>query len=165
MEREMLSRRKFLNRAWAALGALALIESAALLTRYFRPRSARRSAAVQDPVVVAGPVERFEPGAVRAVVQGKFYLSRLEDGGFMALSRNCTHLNCTVPWVAEENRFVCPCHASAFDNRGVVLSPPAPRALDLYAVAIENGIVRVDTSRRSRRSGFEAGQVTYPDMR
>jgi len=165
MEREMLSRRKFLTRAWTALGALTLIEAVALLTRYFRPRAARRSAAVPDPVVVAGPVERFEPGSVHAFVQGRFYLSRLEDGGFMALSRNCTHLNCTVPWVAQENRFVCPCHASAFDNRGVVVSPPAPRALDLYAVVIENGIVRVDTSRRSRRSGFEAGQVTYPNTR
>ncbi len=42
-----------------------------------------------------------------------------------------------------------------------MLSPPAPRALDLFPVAIENGIVKVDTSRRIERQRFEPGQVTY----
>jgi len=159
---EGLSRRGFLKALWAALGTLAAAESIAVVAGFFRPRSPRGHAAVQDPVVIAGPVDRFEPGSVQAFVQGKFYLARLEDGGFLALARNCTHLNCTVPWVADESRFVCPCHASAFDIRGAVMSAPAPRALDLYAVAIENGVVRVDTSQRSKRSGFAPEQVTYP---
>ena len=159
---ERTSRRRFLTGLWAALGGLVAVESIAVVAGYFRPRAPRGQALVEDPVVVAGPVDRFRPGSVQAYVQGKFYLVRLEDGGFLALSRNCTHLNCSVPWVEEEHRFVCPCHASAFDIRGEVASPPAPRALDLFAVDIENGIVRVDTSRRSRRSAFAPGQVTYP---
>lgn len=162
MTDERLSRRKFLTALWAALGALAAAESIAVVVGFFRPRAPRGTAAEQDPVVVAGPVDRFEPGSVQAFVQGRFYLARLEDGGFLALSRNCTHLNCTVPWVADENRFVCPCHASAFDIRGAVVSAPAPRALDLYAVEIENDVVRVDTSRRSKRDRFAPEQVTYP---
>ena len=89
-------------------------------------------------------------------------LSRLEDGGFLALSRSCTHLSCSVPWVADEQRFVCPCHASAFDRRGDVLQPPAPRAMDLFEVAIENGIVCVDTSRRVKRKAFASDQAKYP---
>jgi cytochrome b6-f complex iron-sulfur subunit len=156
------SRRRFLTGLWAALGGLAVVETAAVVVGFFRPRAPRGEVLARDPVIVAGPVERFEPGSVQAFVQGRFYLARLENGGFLALSRNCTHLNCSVPWNAEEKRFVCPCHASAFDIRGEVVSPPAPRALDLFAVDIENGMVLVDTSRRSRRQAFAAEQVTYP---
>ena len=68
----------------------------------------------------------------------------INAGGFLALARRCTHLGCTVPWVEDEDRFVCPCHASAFDITGDVLSPPAPRPLDIFAVRIENDIVKVD---------------------
>ena len=86
----------------------------------------------------------------------------MEDGGFLALSRKCTHLGCTVPWLEKEKRFSCPCHGSAFDIRGEVISPPAPRALDLYPVFIENNIVKVDTGKRMKRKGFEAKQLVYP---
>jgi cytochrome b6-f complex iron-sulfur subunit len=110
-------------------------------------------------VRTAGPVEQFEPGSVTAFPAGRFYLSRLTDGGFLAVSRECTHLGCTVPWIEDEGRFVCPCHASAYDIRGDVLSPPAPRALDLHPVRIENGIVKVDTGRTLKRRAFEASQV------
>ena len=109
---------------------------------------------------VAGPVERFEPGSVTAFREGEFYLARLKDGGFLALHRKCSHLGCTVPWIKDEQRFTCPCHASAFDIHGAVLDAPAPRALDLFAVRIENGIVKVDTSKLIRRSSFESHQVT-----
>jgi cytochrome b6-f complex iron-sulfur subunit len=46
--------------------------------------------------------------------------------------------------------------------RGDVLSPPAPRALDNYAVRIENGIVKVDVSRPLKRRSFEYAQVVLP---
>jgi len=163
VETKTYSRRAFLNKLWAGLGVLALAELVALLVTFFKPRQSRQTASGEDAVVVAGSVDRFEPGSVSAFVQGKFYLARLEDGGFLALSRRCTHLSCTVPWVATESRFVCPCHASAFDIRGNAVSPPAPRALDLYPVTIENNVVKVDTARLFKRSAFEPGQATYPD--
>lgn len=158
----LISRRAFLNRIWALIGGLALAELIALLVAFFRPRRPRPGAALQDSVVTAGEVDRFEPGTVSAFVRGKFYLARLEDGGFLAMSRTCTHLSCTVPWVSGENRFICPCHASEFDIRGSVINPPATRALDLYEVKIENNLLRVDTSKLIRRDGFSADQVTYP---
>jgi len=96
---------------------------------------------------------------VTAFREGRFYLVRLEDGGFLALHRKCTHLGCTVPWIPEEGRFACPCHASAFDLRGDVLNPPALRALDLFPVRIENGIVKVDTAAPVRRTVFDPSQV------
>lgn len=161
MEQETQTRRSFLNKLWAFIGVIAAAEIAVIVTRYFKPREREQDAGAADAVVVAGPVQSFEPGTVNAFVRGKFYLARLEDGGFLALSRRCTHLNCTVPWVEKEGRFICPCHASEFDITGAVINPPAPRALDLYPVTIENGVLSVDTGHPARRSGFEATQVVY----
>jgi nucleotide-binding universal stress UspA family protein len=80
-------------------------------------------------------------------------------GEQLLFSARCTHLGCTVPWDEKAKRFSCPCHASAFDERGVVLSPPAPRPLDLYAVRIENGVVKVDTGTPILRESFQPSQV------
>jgi cytochrome b6-f complex iron-sulfur subunit len=141
------------------LGGVAIIEAGWIAVSALLP--GRQDAPQMDGpgVVVAGPVERFEPGSVTAFADGKFYLSRLDDGGFLAVNRKCTHLGCSVPWLADEQRFACPCHASAFDIRGDVMSAPAPRPLDLFPVAIEAGVVKVDTLRPIRRESFEPDQV------
>ena len=152
----MPTRRGFLGRMWLTLGGVALVEYAWLAFEFLRPP---RESTAALPIVNAGPLDAFDPGSVTAFPEGKYYLVRLEDGGFLALSRTCTHLGCTVPWVGEESRFVCPCHASSFDITGQVLSPPAPRPLDLFAVRIENDIVKVDVSRPIRRQSFSDSQV------
>jgi cytochrome b6-f complex iron-sulfur subunit len=150
-------RRRLLAWMWGGLLATLAGEAAWITGSFLRPRGARN---VDDAtVVVAGPVTRFEPGTVTAFPGGKFYLARLEDGGFLALDRTCTHLGCTVPWDARAARFNCPCHASSFDITGAVLAPPAPRPLDLFFVRIENGVVKVDTGQRQRRQEFAASQV------
>lgn len=159
--RDTTTRRSFLGRIWFWLGGLVILEGAWISTAILRPRK-QKTVADDGEIVVAGPVDRFEVGSVTAFPTGKFYLSRIEDGGFLALSRRCTHLGCTVPWVAEEGRFVCPCHASSFDLKGEVLSPPAPRALDLHPVRIENGVVKVDTATTVTRLAFAPSQVTRP---
>lgn len=159
-EGSKISRRGFLWRFWLAVGGLALLEYVLLAADFLRPRKTRRLD--ESGVVVAGPLDRFEPNTVTAFPHDKFYLARLENGGFLALSRKCTHLGCTVPWSEGEGRFVCPCHASSYDITGDVLSPPAPRALDLYPVRIENGIVKVDTGSLVKRKTFEIAQVTWP---
>jgi cytochrome b6-f complex iron-sulfur subunit len=163
MEPNGYTRRAFLTKLWIGLGVLTLVEVIALIIAFFRPRKPRTGATRQEAIVVAGTVDRFEPGTVSAFVQGRFYLARLDDGGFLAMSRRCTHLSCTVPWVSGENRFICPCHSSEFDIRGDVINPPAPRALDLYPVTIENEVIRVDTGKLFKRSAFSADQVTHPD--
>ena len=162
MAKEPLSRRSFLNKLWLILGSVAFAELIVMVFAFFRPRKPATSVADGNSIIIAGPVDRFEPGTVSAFVRGKFYLARLEDGGFLAMSRTCTHLSCTVPWVAKENKFICPCHSSEFDIRGEVANPPAPRALDLYQINIENNILKVDTGKLRKRSEFAADQVTYP---
>jgi cytochrome b6-f complex iron-sulfur subunit len=159
------SRRSLLTKLWVLLGIVALAELFSLVFAFFKPRKQKISAVNRDAIIIAGPLESFLPGTVTAFVRGKFYLARLADGGFLALSRTCTHLGCTVPWVATENKFICPCHSSEFDITGEVISPPAPRALDIYQVTIENNVVKIDTSRRKKRSQFAAGQITYPKDR
>jgi len=86
---------------------------------------------------------------------------RAADGGFLAVYRRCTHLGCNVNWEAEQNRFFCPCHASSFDLHGEVKNPPAPRALDTFAIRIEDSRVLVDTSRLQNRDGFAPEQLAY----
>jgi cytochrome b6-f complex iron-sulfur subunit len=156
------SRRSLLTKLWVLLGIVALAELLGIVFAFLKPSPKKSSAADRAAIIVAGPVDTFQPGTVTAFVRGKFYLARLEDGGFLALSRSCTHLGCTVPWVAKENKFICPCHSSEFDIRGEVISPPAPRALDLYQIVIENNVLKVDTNKRKKRSEFTAGQITYP---
>jgi cytochrome b6-f complex iron-sulfur subunit len=154
-------RRGFLFKLWLGLGVLALAEVLWLIFSFLRPRRSRLRKGDFGTTIEAGPVTSFEPNSVTPFPRGQFYLARLEDGGFLALSRRCTHLGCTVPWVEEDNAFKCPCHSSAFDIRGNVIRSPAPRALDIFPVTIENDVLKVDTSRMIKRSGFSPGQVTY----
>jgi len=155
------SRRSFLNKLWIGLGILALFEFALLVIAYLRPSKTGVKSGDPETIIEAGPVAKFPRNSVTAFIRGKFYLCRLEDGGFLAVSRKCTHLGCTVPWLDKEKRFACPCHASAFDIKGEVINPPAPRPLDFYRLFIENNIVKVDTGKRIKRSGFRAEQVVY----
>ena len=156
------SRRSFLNTLWVALGLVALAEVVAVLFSFLRSNKSKTREADSQAMVTAGAVSTFEVNSVTAFVRGRFYLARLEDGGFLALSRKCTHLGCTVPWVEKEKKFACPCHGSAFDITGEVINSPAPRPLDIYPVSIENNIVKVDTSKPIKRNQFRAEHVSYP---
>ena len=159
------SRRSFLNKLWIALGFVALAEVVAVVFTFLRSNKSKARQADSNAMVTAGIASKFEPNSVTAFVRGRFYLARLEDGGFLALSRKCTHLGCTVPWVEKEMKFACPCHASAFDITGEVISSPAPRPLDIYPIVIENNVVKVDTSKTLKRSEFRTEQVTYPEKK
>jgi len=159
---EQSARRSFLNIFWIGLGVLAFIEVIGLVVAFLRPRKTK--AGKHDPglIITAGPVDKFALESVTAFIRGRFYLVKLADGGFLALSRKCTHLGCTVPWVSSEKKFLCPCHASAFDIKGDVISSPAPRPLDIHPVTIENNMVKVNTGKLVKRKLFKAEQVVHP---
>jgi cytochrome b6-f complex iron-sulfur subunit len=158
------TRRSFLNILWALLGGIALAELFAVAFAFLQPRNTKLTREKKEAMVTAGAVERFKPNSVTAFVKGKFYLTRLADGGFLAISRTCTHLGCSVPWMAKEMKFVCPCHGSTFDITGNVIDAPAPRALDIYPITIENQRITVDTYKPIKRSQFIAEQVAYPKI-
>lgn len=62
----------------------------------------------------------------------------LTDFGINAV---CTHLGCVVPWNAAENKFMCPCHGSQYNNEGKVVRGPAPLSLALVHAKVEDNKV------------------------
>ncbi len=162
---DSVGRRSFLSRLWLVLGFVALAELFAGSIAFIV--SGRKSKADNAPakIIEAGAINVYIPGTVTLIRSGNLYLSRLEDGGFLAISRKCTHLGCAVPWIPERKQFECPCHASIFDVTGDVLKSPAPRALDLYSIIFMRDKLMIDISRPIRRSGFTAEQLAYPQER
>ena len=150
-------RRNFLTRLLAGLGVLAGLEAAWIAVSTIGSRR-RNMMAGEAGVIEAGPAGRFAIRSVTPFPEAEFYLVRLEDGGFLALV-GYGEGDLLVRDLASGTMLALGNHASAFDIRGAVLSSPAPRPLDLFAVAIKDGNVLVDTSRTLRRSAFEPEQV------
>ena len=152
----IFSRRDFLKRAWQ--GATALV-AASLGYVGWRFLESRTGMSQTGAAIVAGSPDSFLPGSVTPFPEGKFYLVRAADGGFLALSRQCTHLACTVLW--QENTFRCPCHGSEFESTGRVINPPASNALGCYQITFENGRIVVDTGRKLKRSDNLSDDFAY----
>jgi menaquinol-cytochrome c reductase iron-sulfur subunit len=80
----------------------------------------------------------------RKVVSEKpVYVIKDAGGQLDVLSSVCPHLGCSVPWVAEKNEFVCPCHMGRFAPDGKLLGGPPPRGMDHLESRIENGVLQV----------------------
>lgn len=55
-----------------------------------------------------------------------------QNGTLTAFSNICTHKGCSVPYVAADGKFECPCHGSQYDKTGEVIHGPAPKRLPLF---------------------------------
>jgi len=152
------TRRDFLNLLWIGLGGAVTLEMAALTLAYTQPRLTEGEF---GSIINVGFVDEFPPGSVTHIPDGRFYLVRLQDGGFLAIYQRCTHLGCSVPWDQAQGQFVCPCHNSQFTSVGDVLNSPAPRPLDLFPITIQDNMIMVDTGRLIERDRFDPSQVTY----
>ncbi len=154
---QSISRRDFLNMTWVAT-VLGLFGQASIaLFNFLKPRIEEGGFGSK---VIAGQIEEFTPGTVSRVQKGRFYISRLEDGGVLALWQRCTHLGCTVPWSDEQKVFHCPCHSSVFTPEGDVISGPAPRPMDIFPVEIIDGVLVIDTGAPIQRDKFIPSQAT-----
>ena len=154
-----VSRRDFMKTAWAFFAGLAALEVGGVFIAYLQPRLVEGEF---GSIITAGAVDDFPSNSVTHISNGRFYIVRDPDGGFLAVYHRCTHLGCTVPWDQQAQQFICPCHNSQFDRQGAVENPPAPRALDLFPVSIEDGLIKVDTGTIIQRQSFETSQVVYP---
>ena len=90
----------------------------------------------------AGADDDAPDGTLReSVAAGAPLLLARVDGGWLALSADCTHDLC--PLVDGELRGAelhCSCHGAAFDARtGAVLLPPANEPLPVYQLRGEAG--------------------------
>jgi len=158
---DITTRRKFLSNLWKILGLVAFAELIFFTVSMLRPGKKNLKENAVSNIKIAGNVDDFTVNSVTADRINKYFLVRSADGGFLALSLTCPHLGCSVLWNTAENRFICPCHSSAFDNLGNVINSPAPRALDYYPVIIESGKVKIDLGNKTKRKKFEKNQVTY----
>lgn len=155
------SRRIFLKKLWRGLGIIASVEFITVISGFLFSGKNNEEKSKPRQLFSAGTVNSFPVNSVTPFRGGRFFLARLTDGGFIALSLRCTHLGCSINWEEGSKTFVCPCHSSSFKIDGDVLSPPAPRALDYYRIIIENNEVKVDIGTRLERTKFLKEQATY----
>ena len=154
-----ITRRDFLTLFWGAAGALVLSESVLVGLRFLSPRPTEGEFGGSFNL---GLPDQYPPGSVTPVEAGRFYLVRLQDGGFLAVYRRCTHLGCAVPYEPATAQFVCPCHGSAFTMEGDVLNTPAPRPLDLFQLTFnESGEILVDSSVPIERDQISVDHIVY----
>ncbi|KAJ7545475.1 hypothetical protein O6H91_09G121900 [Diphasiastrum complanatum] len=143
-----MGKRKLMN--LLLLGALSL-PTAGLLGPYLNffvpPGSGSAGSgvvakdAVGNDITAVGWLKTHPPGD-RTLSQGlkgdPTYLVVENDGTLATYGINavCTHLGCVVPWNKAENKFICPCHGSQYNNQGQVVRGPAPLSLALAHVDV-----------------------------
>lgn len=149
------NRRSFFKRV---IGVIALLE---LVYVFYEFTGRKKILKKSKNLFSAGNISLFEKGNIYPFSSGHFYLSCLNDGGFLAISAKCTHLGCMVQRDEKTNGYECPCHSSKFNEYGEVIAPPATRALDVYPVLLKNGELLVDISHPVKRKKFSKEQITY----
>ncbi|CAI5969195.1 unnamed protein product [Closterium sp. NIES-65] len=146
-----VSRRDVLKAA-LVLGAAVPASAAGFLS--FAPASSADELVAKDlsgKVVMADSWLATHKAGDRTLVQGlddePAYIVVNDDGslGNFAINAICTHMGCVVPWVAEENKFMCPCHGSQYNNQGMVVQGPAPLSLALEHANVVGGKVVFST--------------------
>jgi cytochrome b6-f complex iron-sulfur subunit len=61
-----------------------------------------------------------------------------------------------VPWNNSENKFICPCHGSQYNNEGKVVRGPAPLSLALAHANVADDKVTFTTWKETDfRTGEE----------
>ncbi len=161
-QQEAVSRRGLLRRlGWS--GIAVFVGGSILSTcRFFFPRTL-----LELPSrFKAGFPDDFQPGTVSTLFQAKYrlWIVRREDGKFLALNAECTHLGCTPNWLESQRKFKCPCHGSGFWMSGVNFEGPAPRPLDRVQIRLAaDGQLEVDKAIVYRGTAGEDPDQLFPE--
>lgn len=67
---------------------------------------------------------------------GDIIVIRTGENSYTALSKICTHQQCTVSYNHSSGQLPCPCHGSVFSTTGSVINGPAESSLQTYSVAV-----------------------------
>jgi len=145
-----MGRRQFMNVLMFGSEALVALGALYPVVKYFIPPSSGGTSggvtakdALGNDIVVSAYLKSHPPGD-RALAQGlkgdPTYVVVTNDGAIENYGINavCTHLGCVVPWNVNENKFMCPCHGSQYDNTGKVVRGPAPLSLALVHASVED---------------------------
>ncbi len=68
---------------------------------------------------------------------------RTGESQYIALSKLCTHQNCTVKYDSSGNQLQCPCHGSLFSTSGAVTNGPASSPLKKYTVTLSGNTLTI----------------------
>jgi menaquinol-cytochrome c reductase iron-sulfur subunit len=148
------SRRKFYQSLISALSgvAAAIVAIPAAAYLFAKPKSPETAEWVEIGDVRELPVGRPEEivyrrtridGWRRISEKTTAWVVRTGGDNVIAFAPACTHLGCAYRWEESAGYFLCPCHTSTFSTEGGVLSGPAPRPLDRYAVKVDRGKILV----------------------
>lgn len=77
-------------------------------------------------------------------------LVRSQEGEYLAYSRKCAHLGCSVDFDGARRCLDCPCHRGVYDARtGYVIYGPPPKPLDQIVLQVRGGGELWAVGRRS----------------
>jgi cytochrome b6-f complex iron-sulfur subunit len=155
VDKRTISRRRLIGYAWIGASVVVIGELIGGTFAFLWPR---RKQATGENVSIVGKVTDFKVGEVIPFRKEKTFIIRTE-GGFMAISAVCTHLNCIVNWNQILKRFECPCHGAKFNQMGEVIEGPPPRPLDLYKLQIVAGNLVIHKADVVERKSFDPSQL------
>lgn len=90
-----------------------------------RPRRPRAKSRLATAPFTVGPAAAYlQPGVYTDYWDERDVYLVSNGQHLIALAAVCTHLGCTVHWLAQQQLFECPCHESRFDANGT----PQPEA-------------------------------------
>jgi len=75
--------------------------------------------------------------------KGDVIIIRSSDTVYIALSKLCTHSDCTVSYNSSTQELPCPCHGSKFTKDGAVINGPAMSPLKKYDVKLNGNILTI----------------------
>jgi cytochrome b6-f complex iron-sulfur subunit len=183
-----VTRRKFLNRALAAVFGLFMLQFALAGLAFFWPKlrggfgspiTAGSVKALKAEVLQAGVIMPKAIPAAQAwiipfemeLLEGSqfadvpFVVAGGEDDGvgLMALWHRCVHLGCRVPDCIPSQGFECPCHGSKYNAHGEYAAGPAPRNLDRFSVSVDGaGDFVIDTGTVVQTARAKQFTIPYP---
>jgi cytochrome b6-f complex iron-sulfur subunit len=153
--------------SWVAVGWTAFtagcVAFSGMLGRFMFPNVL----AEPPSTMKVGEPSSYDPNDVneRFKAEGGFWIVRSNRYNgqdiIYALQTVCTHLGCPPNWLANEQKFKCPCHGSGFYITGINFEGPAPRPLERFKVTLaDDGQIVVDKSQKFQQ---ELGQWSDPD--
>jgi cytochrome b6-f complex iron-sulfur subunit len=147
----LMNRRDFLkNTTLTGLGAaagLAVLNGIDLTNVQAAPMHPGGEVREIPLVLVDTPELQSIPGSYHLEIddiEKSILVVRTGDASFLAIDLKCTHKGCELAYENKTGeKFVCPCHGSAFSTAGQVLNGPASKPTMVYKTAFKGGTVTV----------------------
>ncbi|MDX6305039.1 MAG: hypothetical protein QOI77_2008 [Blastocatellia bacterium] len=148
-EQNEITRRGFCNRMLFTSAGLLLAANQLEAQKQDPPSSSL----FYPPLKIEG-AERVLPGSFLYFnyprASDPAVLLRAQNGEYLAFSRKCAHLGCSVDYDSARGCLMCPCHRGMYDGRtGRVVFGPPPRPLDQIVLQVRAGGELWAVGRRS----------------